>query len=98
MTWLAWVALTLRRSVARVKPDRIARAWLKATRKLERVAPPRAPSEGALTYARRVAAHHPPVAAQVSALAERYTSLRFGPQASAADIAALERDVRQLAV
>src|SRR5690349_14384401 len=53
VAWIAWVALSLRRSVARVRPDRIARAWLKATRKLERVTP-RAASEGPMEYARRV--------------------------------------------
>ena len=31
--WVAWVSLTLRRGVARAKPDRIGRAWLRATRK-----------------------------------------------------------------
>ena len=29
LMWIAWVSLSLRRSVARVKPDRIGRAWLR---------------------------------------------------------------------
>lgn len=98
LTWLLWVAFTFRRSVARPKPDRIARAWLRATKKLERVAPPREPHEAALHYAARVAAQHPPIAGQVRSLAERYTALRFGPEASAAEVAELEREVRQLTV
>ena len=96
LLWLLWVALTLRRSVARAKPDRIGRAWLSAARKLAKVAQPRAAHEGALDYAARVAAEYPPMARQVRELAERYIALRFGPPPSAADVAALEREVRRL--
>jgi hypothetical protein len=96
--WIAWVALTLRRGVARVKPDRIGRAWLRATRKLARVAPPRAASEGPFDYADRIAAARPDLAAPVKALAAQYARLRFGPAANAGDVASLERDVRRLAV
>jgi hypothetical protein len=98
LLWLLWVTSTLRRSVARVRPDRIARAWLKATRKLEKLAGPRAPDDGAMNYARRVAMQHPQLANDVTALATRYTQLRFGPQAANEDIAALEREVRELVV
>ena len=98
LLWMAWVASTLRRSVAREKPDRIARAWLAATRKLEKVAAPRAPDEGALNYARRIALAHPDLAERVTAVAEHYTRLRFGPPAANEEIAALEREVRRLAV
>ena len=98
LLWLLWVTTTLRRSVARAKPDRIARAWLKATRKLEKLAAARAPDEGAMSYARRVAAQHPHLADDVTALATRYTRLRFGAEAANEEIAALEREVRQLSV
>jgi hypothetical protein len=96
--WIAWVSLTLRRSVARQKPDRIGRAWLRATRKLARVAPAREPAEGPMEYARRVGARRPDLADRVSALATLYARLRFGPEASSQDIAALERDVSLLPV
>ncbi len=96
--WIAWVAITLRRSVARLKPDRVARAWLRATRKLERVAPARFAHEGPLDFANRIAAARPDLAAQVAALATRYCRLRFGPAPAGADVAELEREVRQLAV
>jgi len=96
--WIAWVSLTLRRGVARAKVDRIGRAWLRATRKLARVAPARAPAEGPLEYARRLGVQRPDLAASVGALATRYARLRFGPEASNQDIAELERDVRRLAV
>ena len=96
--WIAWVSLTLRRGVARVKPDRIGRAWLRATRKLARVAPARAAAEGPMAYARRVGEHRPDLAARIAALASLYASLRFGRDASHQDIAAFEREVRNLAV
>jgi transglutaminase-like putative cysteine protease len=98
LAWIAWVSLSLRRSVARVKPDRIGRAWLRATRKLARVAPPREPAEGPLAYARRVGEHRPDLAATVIALTTNYVRLRFGPEASNHDIAELEREVARLAV
>ncbi len=96
--WIAWVSLTLRRGVARTKPDRIGRAWIRATRKLARVAPARAPAEGAMDYAQRVAGHRPDLAARIDALASFYVRLRFGRDASREDIAAFEREVRKLAV
>jgi transglutaminase-like putative cysteine protease len=96
MLWMSWVASTLRRSVARVKPDRIGRAWLEATRKLAGVAA-RAPSEGAMNYAQRVAGLQPALGDQVIALATLYTRLRFGPDPDEAQIAALEHEVRKLA-
>jgi len=97
VAWIAWVALSLRRSVARVRPDRIARAWLKATRKLERVTP-RAASEGPMEYARRIGNARPDLAGRVTALAMRYARLRFGPASDPAEVASLEREVRSLAV
>jgi transglutaminase-like putative cysteine protease len=97
LLWLAWVSSTLRRSVPRARPDRLARAWLKANRKLAKLAAPRAPSEGAMDYARRISQQHPQLAAQVTAIASRYTRLRYGDGAPASEIAELERDVRQLA-
>jgi transglutaminase-like putative cysteine protease len=96
--WIAWVSLTLRRGVARLKPDRIGRAWLRATRKLARAAPPRSPAEGPMEYATRVGRQRPDLAAAVTALATLYARLRFGPVASQRDIAVLEREVRNLAV
>jgi hypothetical protein len=80
-----------------VKPDRIGRAWLRATRKLARVAPPRAPAEGPMEYARRVGAHRPDLAQRIEALASLYARLRFGREASHGDVTAFEREVRNLA-
>ncbi len=97
LSWIAWVALSLRRSVPRLRPDRIARAWIAATRKLGRVVP-RAASEGPLEYARRVGNARPDLAVRVAALAANYARLRFGPAADHAAVSALEREVRSLAV
>jgi len=96
VAWIAWVSLALRRGVARKKPDRIGRAWLRATRKLARVAPARAPTEGPMEYARRVGAHRPDLAARIDALASLYARLRFGRDASHQDDANFEREVRNL--
>jgi transglutaminase-like putative cysteine protease len=98
LLWIGWISLTLRRGVARAKPDRVARAWLRATRKLARVAPPREPDEGPMHYARRVGEQRPDLAQTVIALASLYARLRFGPDAGHHDVAALEREVRRLAV
>ncbi len=100
--WMAWVALTLRRSVPRRKPDRIGRAWLAATRKLARVAPARLVHEGPLDYAARVSALRPDLAPTVTAIARRYADLRFGPESARTarnkEVEVLEREVRSLAV
>jgi hypothetical protein len=81
-----------------VKPDRIGRAWLRATRKLARIAPARAPAEGPMDYARRVGEQRPDLAARIATLASLYANLRFGRDASSQDVAAFEREVRNLAV
>jgi hypothetical protein len=96
VAWIAWVSVALRRGVARRKPDRIGRAWLRLARKLERVAPARAASEGPLDFARRIGAAQPELATAVSAIAARYARLRYGRDADPADVEALEREVRAL--
>jgi transglutaminase-like putative cysteine protease len=98
LLWVAWISLTLQRGVARAKPDRIGRAWLRATRKLARVAPARAPAEGPMEYAQRVGERRPDLAERVQTLAAQYARLRFGPVASHQDVVALEREVSRLAV
>jgi transglutaminase-like putative cysteine protease len=96
--WIAWVSLSLRRSVARFKPDRLGRAWLRATRRLARVAPPRAAHEGPMDYARRVGALRPELAPRVAALAAHYARLRYGVPAPHHEIAEFERAVSRLGV
>jgi hypothetical protein len=92
------VSLSLRRSVARLKPDRLGRAWLRATRRLARVAPARAAHEGPMDYAYRVGALRPDLGPGVAALAAQYARLRFGLPAEKNEIAEFERAVSRLAV
>jgi transglutaminase-like putative cysteine protease len=96
LAWILWIAVALRRSVARVKPDRIGRAWLRATGKLARVAPPRAANEGPIDYATRIASARPDLAPAVTEIARRYSALRFGRDAANEEVEALEREVRRL--
>ncbi len=51
-----------------------------------------------MSFARRIAAEHPHLADSVTAVATRYTRLRFGPEAANEEIAELEREVSRLAV
>jgi transglutaminase-like putative cysteine protease len=95
VSWIAWVSLALRRSVARPRPDRIGRAWLKATRKLAKVTA-RGPDEGPLAYAARIAMARPDLAAPVSSIALAYARLRYGAPGRG-DLEELERAVRRLA-
>jgi protein-glutamine gamma-glutamyltransferase len=95
LAWVAWLSLALRRSVARLRPDRIGRAWLRATRKLAKVSP-RAADEGPIAYATRIAGARPDLAVPVQAIALRYARLRYGI-ATRTDLELLERDVRRLA-
>jgi transglutaminase-like putative cysteine protease len=92
--WIAWVSITLRRSVARVKPDRIGRSWLRFTRKLARVAPPRSGDEGPYAFAARIAGAKPELAVRVQAIAARYARLRFGAAPARAEIEEFERETR----
>ncbi len=93
-SWIAWVSLTLRRSVARVRPDRIGRARLRVTRKLARVAPARTSDEGPFAFAARIAAARPELAERVLAIADRYARLRFGTSPARTEIEEFERESR----
>ena len=58
--------------------DPVQAAWLRLCRKLAKAGLPRAPHEGALDYARRVAAARPKLAGRMLDIAGRYMSLRYG--------------------
>ena len=51
-----------------------------------------------MEFARRIGEQRPDLAARVASLATLYARLRFGPRASDQEIAALELEVRNLAV
>ncbi len=76
--------LTLRQS------DAVQAVWLKACRKLEKAGLPRAPHEGAMDYAVRIAATRPDLAETIHDIAARYTSLRYGGEAAQEGLAAFK--------
>jgi protein-glutamine gamma-glutamyltransferase len=53
-------------------------AWLKLCRKLAKAGLPRAPHEGPMEYAERIAAARPELSRDVHDLAARYAALRYG--------------------
>ena len=93
--WVAWISLSLSRSVPRTRPDRLARSWLKLTNKLARIGA-REPSEGPLDYANRIASLRPDLAGRVRALAAHYARLRFGPAPDERQVEEFRRAARAL--
>jgi len=68
----------LRHLYVRTKTGKVQAAWLKLCRNLARAGLPRAPHEGALDYAERIAIARPELAEPMSDLAKRYSALRYG--------------------
>lgn len=75
-----FILVMLRRLSTRQR-DAVQAAWLKACRKLEKAGLPRAPHEGPMDYADRIATVHPELAEDIYDLAARYASLRYGGEA-----------------
>ncbi len=76
--WLAWELRPRHR-------DPLAAGWNALCERLASAGVPRAPAEGPLDYARRVAAALPAFAPAMAALADSYVTARYLPGASAAD-------------
>ncbi|OIR01889.1 protein-glutamine gamma-glutamyltransferase [mine drainage metagenome] len=74
--------------------DAVQAIWLKACRKLEKAGLPRAPHEGAMDYAARIAAARPELSEDIHDLAARYASLRYGGEAGKDGLAAFGNAVR----
>ena len=85
--------LMLRRLSVR-QTDAVQALWLKACRKLEKAGLPRAPHEGAMDYAARIAAARPELSEDIHDLAARYASLRYGGEAEKDGLAAFRNAVR----
>ncbi len=99
--WLAIIGWQVGRAVRPAAPDALARAYARLCRKLERIAPARAPHQGPLSYADEVSARHPDLAQRVRGLLERYAQLRYGPPqpgTRAQDIEEFRRAVARLSV
>jgi len=80
---------------ARRREDPAQRLWLRFCARLGRAGLARAPAEGPLDYARRVAARLPRRRGAVSAIAELYAELRYGAHSDATSLLQLKRLVRE---
>jgi hypothetical protein len=92
----AWLTWQVRRELNPHSTDLAARTYAKLCAKLAAAGVPRRAHEGAESYAARVAAVRPDLAADVEALCRYYSNLRFAPPAglSAARFKALVRSFR----
>jgi transglutaminase-like putative cysteine protease len=96
--WLLFIAWHSARGSRPRRADRLARAYQRLCAKLARVAPPRAAHQGPLDYSETVLERRPDLRAPVVALFGRYAELRYGPTASAAEVAAFARAVARFSV
>jgi transglutaminase-like putative cysteine protease len=99
ISWLLIVAWHIARTGRGPAPDRLARAYLRLCRKLQRAGVQREPHQGPLDFARRVSERRPDLAPVTRALLTRYAELRFGREPVSArtrDVAAFEREVARL--
>lgn len=101
LAWMLVAALTLGMALiialavrARPRRDAVQAAWERFCHTLARAGLARAPNEGPLDYAERVAAQRPDLALPVRRIADHYARLRYGPPASDDALAALIAAVR----
>jgi hypothetical protein len=83
----------LRRLSAR-STDAVQTIWLRVCRKLEKAGLPRAPHEGAMDYAARIAAARPELADPIHDIAVRYAALRYGGEKEKEALPAFKDAVR----
>ncbi|MGC3964418.1 MAG: DUF3488 and transglutaminase-like domain-containing protein [Rhodocyclaceae bacterium] len=94
MSWLAW-----RPWPERHRPDALERVWLRLVRRLRHEGLPQHGWEPATRYAQRIARKRPDIAEEIRRIAERYATLRYSAATvSAADLAALRRDIDRLSI
>jgi len=86
--------LVMLRRLAVRRTDAVQAAWLKVCRKLEKAGLPRAPHEGPMDYAARIAAAHPDLTEDIYDIAARYASLRYGGEAEQDGLPAFKDAVR----
>ncbi len=82
--------ILLRRLVVRQR-DPVQAVWLKFCRKLKKAGLPRAPHEGPLDYAARIAAARPKIGDDVQGIAARYIALRYTGHSNTASLQAFKR-------
>jgi len=76
---LAWLTWQVRRETRPADIDPLQRAYARLCRKLAAVGLERRAFEGPLSFAARVGAARPDLAAPVESLCDRYAALRYGP-------------------
>jgi transglutaminase-like putative cysteine protease len=91
---LGWLTWQLRLEIGTGPGDAVTLAYARLCGKLESTGLRRAPHEGAEAFGARVARARPDLAAAVTELIARYSRLRFGAGASAAEAKAFSRAVR----
>ena len=99
--WLAIIAWHIGRTERSHGPDALARAYARLCRKLARIATPRVPHQGPLSFASTVIAQRPDLKDPVQPLLERYAELRYGrvaPVTRVEDIRQFRRAVARLRV
>jgi protein-glutamine gamma-glutamyltransferase len=95
--WLAIIAWQAGGSERAVPPDALARAYARLCRKLARIAAPRAPHQGPMSFAAAVIAARPDLRDPVHALLSRYAQLRFGAPAPGTRVRDIEEFRRAVA-
>jgi hypothetical protein len=98
VAWALVVVWQTRHRARPPPPDPLSRAWRRLGSRLARLGLRRRTTEGPLDFAERVAAARPALARDIRRLARDYATLRFGPAADAAAIAAFGRAVRALRI
>ncbi len=103
LLWLGWIAWQFGRGPARVRPDRLARAYERLCGKLAREGLPRAAHQGPLAYADAVHESRPDLAEKVRTLLMKYAQLRYGAalpsdDTYAAELRGFERAVANLSL
>lgn len=87
-------ALIMLRRLASHHTDAVQAIWLRACRKLAKAGLPRAPHEGAMDYADRIAATRPELAEDIYDIAARYATLRYGADVEKDALPAFRNAVR----
>jgi len=91
---LCWLTWTVRRELKPTPKPPLVRHYLRLCAKLAAAGVPRMPHEGAQAYAARVARCRPDLAAQVTALCQRYNFLRYGTAPAHITVRQFETAVR----
>jgi transglutaminase-like putative cysteine protease len=99
--WMLWIAWHVGRGAPRLRPDKLARAYIALCRKLSRAGVTRESHQGPLAFASEVSQRRPDLRDEVHSLLLRYAQLRYGRaerDSYAAKVRDFEREVSRLAL